>query len=283
MRIATANKIFTLAIMLIFSISLTTCDKEPTEPEKSVAPELPPVQSMSIDASFFKTTPNLGLQKSAISKWNFLNAASRVVIINSVVLAASIVPSAVFAVAIKQTPQLQNDGKFHWIYAAIDTLFGKETSFEVDLVGWIDENKQENAWEIYVSSNTHAPALNNFLWYQGRSEINNKAGWWMFHDDKSPDSLVDVLKVEWDLSDENDKELVFTNVKESSNEYGDYLKYGSEFSDRFLIFFDASENNTNTIYWNAETRSGFIEWQNYNNGTKSYWDENHNDVPGPPA
>ena len=283
MRTLAKNKIIALGVMLIFSIGLTTCDKEPTEPEKRVAPELPPVQSMQVDVSFFITTPNISLQKSAISKWNFVNAAARVAIINTVVLAASVAPSVVFGVAISQTPKLQNDGKFHWIYTAADTVFGKEIFFEVDLVGWIDETEQESVWEIYVSSNNHTPQLNHFLWYQGRSEIGDKKGWWLFHDDKSADSLVDVLKVEWDLSDENDKELIFTNVKALSDEYGDYLKYGSEFSDRFLIFFDASENKTNTIYWNAETGAGFIEWQNYNNGAKSYWDENHNDVPGPPV
>ena len=39
----------------------------------------------------------------------------------------------------------------------------------------------------------------------------------------------------------------------------------------------------NTIYWNAETRAGYIEWVGYNNGEKSYWDENLNDMTGPPA
>jgi len=283
MRTLASNKITALAVMLIFLIGLTTCDKEPTEPEKLIAPELPSVQSMKIDASFFNPGSNLSLNKTAISKWNFINAASRVAIINTVVLAASVAPATVFGVAIKQTPQLKADGKFHWIYTAIDTVFGKEIVFEVDLVGWVDEAEQESVWEVYVTSTNHSPQLNKFLWYQGRSGIDNKKGWWLFHDVKSPDVLVDVLKAEWDFVDENDKELIFTNVKAASNEFGDYVKYGSEYSDRFVIYFDASENRTNTIYWNAETDAGFIEWHNYNNGVKSFWDENRNDISGPPA
>ncbi|MCI0495622.1 hypothetical protein L0Z72_11525 [candidate division KSB1 bacterium] len=283
MRTLAKNKIIALGVMLIFLFGLTTCDKEPTEPNKNTAPELPPVQSMQIDLSYFHINPNQSLQKSATSKWNFLAAITTVSYINTFVIAASVAPSLVFATAMSQQPKLQDDAKFHWIYSASDTILGKVIAFEVDLVGWIDETEQESVWEVYVSSNNHSPQLNHFLWYQGRSEIGNKKGWWLFHDDKSPDSLIDVLKVAWDLSDENDKELIFTNVTASSNEYGDYLKYGIEFSDRYLIFFDASENKTNTIYWNAETGAGFIEWQNYNNGAKSYWDENHNDISGPPA
>ncbi len=283
MRTLAKNKIIALGVMLIFLIGLTTCDKEPTEPNKTAAPELPPAQSMQIDLSYFKMNPERSLQKSATSKWNFLAAVATVSYINTTVIVASIAPSLVFAAAISQQPKLQDDGKFHWIYSKSDTILGRVITFEVDLVGWIDETDQQSEWEVYVSSNNHIPQLHHFLWYQGRSEIGNKTGWWLFHDDKSPDSLIDVLKVEWDLSDENDEELIFTNAEELSNEYGDYLKYGIEFSDRFLIFFDASENKTNTIYWNAETGAGFIEWQNYHNGAKSYWDENHNDISGPPA
>jgi hypothetical protein len=156
-------------------------------------------------------------------------------------------------------------------------------TFSVDLAGWIDTPNVEVVWEVYIISNTHTPDLDHFLWYHGRSKIDNKEGCWIFHDDKSPDSLVEVIRIDWEIPDENESELIFTNVKVTSNEYGDYLKYGIELTDRFLIYFDASENRTNTIYWNAETKAGYIEWAGYNDGAKSYWDENLNDTTGPPA
>jgi len=272
------NKLLTLGVLIIFLLGLTTCEKEPTEPE-DVAPQLPPVQSIQADLSFFKTNPNLILNKTTLSKNNYIAAAVRVLFINTTVILASVVPTAVLAAALSKQPTLKEDGKWHWIFTAEEGL----NTFSVDLAGWIDTPNVEVVWEVYISSNTHTPDLDHFLWYQGRSKIGNKEGWWIFHDDKSPDSLVEVIRVDWEIPDENESELIFTIVKESIDEYEDYLKYGIELTDRFLIYFDKSENRTNTIYWNAETRAGYIEWFDYNDGAKSYWDENLDDTTGPPA
>lgn len=272
------SKLLALGIMIIFMISMVTCEKEPTEPEE-VAPELPPVQSLQADLSFFQTSPNFALKKTSLSKTNFINAAARVALINATVVIVSVVPTAVLAAALSQQPSLQEDGKWHWVFTAEEGL----NTFSVDLAGWIDTPNAEVVWEIYLTSNTHSPDLDNFLWYYGRAKISNKEGWWIFHDDKSPDTLKEVIKVDWQITDETDSELIFTNVNESSDENGDYLKYGIELSDRFLIYFDASKSQNNTIYWNAETKAGYIEWFDHNSGEKSYWDENLNDMTGPPA
>lgn len=272
------NKFLSLGVMIIFLLSLTTCEKEPTRPEP-VAPDLPPVQSLQVDLSFFKTTSNSTLTKTTLSKNNFTAAVLRVSVINLTVFAAAIVPRAVLLAALSQPGELKEDGKWHWIF---NTEHGWNT-FSVDLAGWTDTPNAEAVWEVYISSHTHTPDLNKFLWFHGRSKAGNKEGWWIFHDDKSPDSLTEMVKIEWEISDDNDKELTFTNVNVTSSEYGDYLKYGVEVTDRFLIFYDASASQTNTIYWNAETRAGYIEWLDYNSGQKSYWDENFNDISGPPA
>jgi len=278
MKAIVQNKFFAMGILIVFLFSLTTCEKEPTEPAEA-APELPPVQSMQPDLSFFKTNLDLLLNKTTLSKNNFIAAASRVAIINATVILASVVPTAVLTAALSQPPTLQEDGKWHWIFTAEQGL----NTFSVDLAGWIDVPNGEVVWEVYITSNTHSPDLDHFLWYEGRSKIGNKEGWWLFHDDKSPDSLVDVIRVDWQITDESDSELIFTIVKESIDEYEDYLKYGIELTDRFLIYFDKSGNRTNTIYWNAETKAGYIEWFDDNDGAKSYWDENQNDISGPPA
>jgi len=272
------SKLLNVAFLLMVLLALTTCEKKPTNPE-DVSPELPPVQSMSADLSFFKTMHNAGLNKTTLSKNNFTAAAVRVALINTTVILGSAVPASVLAIALSQHPQLKDDGKWHWIFNASQGI----NNFTVDFVGWIDTPAAEAVWEVYISSNTHTPELSDFLWFQGRSKIGSKEGWWLFHDDKSPDSLIDVIRVDWQIADETESKLIFTNVKASDSKFGDYLKYGIELSDRYLIYFDASENQTNTIYWNADTREGYIEWFNYNNGIKSYWDENLNDTSGPPA
>lgn len=278
MKKASIKKLLAVGGMIILTLGLTTCEKEPTKPA-AVAPDLPPVQSLQADLSFFKPNSNLTLNKTTLSKSNFLAAVVRVSAINLTVFAASSIPIAVLSAALTQPVELKSDGKWHWIFTTSEGPF----AFSVDLVGWIDNSAAEAVWEVYISSNTFFPALNHFLWFEGRSKIGNKEGWWKFYDHQSPDSLIETLRVEWDLEDENDRELVFTQTKVGSKNYGDYLKYGIELTDHFLIYYEASKNLTNTIYWNSETRAGYIEWFDYNNGQKSYWDEYFNDISGPPA
>ncbi len=272
------NKFLSLGVMIILLLGSMTCEKEPTKPEP-VAPELPPVQSLQADLSFFNSPSDLALNKATSSYKNFFTAISKVSVINLTVFVASVVPRSVLSVALSQPPELKEDGKWHWVFNADQGI----NSFSVDLAGWTDSPSAEAVWEVYISSSTHTPELNKFLWFYGRSKIDNKAGYWIFNDDKSPDSPVEVLKAEWEIADENGRSLVFTNVKAASSDFGDYLKYGMELTDRFLIFYDASESRTNTIYWNAETRAGYIELFDFNSGQKSYWDESFNDTSGPPA
>lgn len=275
------NKNLIFIIASIFFISISGCEKNPSEPEKETPPPLPPAGSMSLDLSFFSATPEGSLSKTAQSKNNFTAAAIRVLFIHAGVALASVVPSAIFvsALAMDKDPELESDGKFHWIY---NTHHGPNT-FGVDLAGWIDMAESEIVWEVFVTSNTHMPALDHFFWYTGRAEIGNKEGYWIFHDDKSTDSTIEVLRVEWSVQDSTHKQLIFTNINQSSEDYGDSLKYAVDGVDNTLVFFDASENQTNTIYWNSENHTGYIEWFDYNNGEKSYWDENQDDIAGPPA
>lgn len=274
------NKNLIFIIASIFFISISGCEKNPTEPEKETPPPLPPTASMQLDLSFFSATPGGSLSKTSISKNNFAAAYLRVLFINAGIGLASIVPTAIFAsaLAIDNEPELQNDGKFHWIYTTQSGL----NTFGVDLAGWVDIPNSEIVWEVYVTSNTHSPELDHFLWYTGRVKIGNAEGWWLFYDDKTTASSVEVLKIDWMVQDSTHKQLTFSNVKATSAEYGDSLKYEVNGVDDTLVFFDASENQTNTIYWNSGNHTGYIEWFDYNNGEKSYWDENLDDVAGPP-
>lgn len=278
MNLIIKDKSARLVMVIVLIVSLFACEKNPTEPGKN-APPLPPVESMKLELSFFPKLSTNSLAKTTLSKQNFTNAALRVWIIHTAVALAAVAPTAVFAAAISQEAELQPDGKFHWIY----TVQNGNDIFTADLAGWVDQASKEIVWEMYVSSNTHSPALDHFLWYEGRSQIDNKEGWWLFYDDKSLAAKIEVLKVDWQIPDTKHRELVLSNVKQLSAEFGDTLSYSLADNDNNLVFFDASEAKTNTIYWDSKTGAGFIEWFDYKNGVKSYWDENQEDITGPPA
>lgn len=271
------KKTFTLFLAFILLVTFITCEKNPTD-NGDEAPPLPPIESMQLDLSFFNSSPNQMMPKATMTKNNFLAAAGRVFVINTVVVLASIVPTALFVTALSQTPELQADGKFHWIY----TTQQLGHTYSVDLAGWIDVQNTEAVWEVYVTSTSHVPPLDHFLWYKGRSKIGNAEGWWLFHHDQSPDSLIEVLKIDWKIPDENNNELLISNVYQTQSEYGDSLKYQKENDNNFLIFHDASTTEISSIYWDSSAGNGYIEWFDYKEGVKSCWDDDQNDIDCPP-
>ena len=48
--------------------------------------------------------------------------------------------------------------------------------------------------------------------------------------------------------------------------------------DHLITYFDASEQASMEIYWNAADGSGYLIAPNYNGGVKSCWDANQQDV-----
>ena len=265
-------------LILALLVSIVSCDKNATEPGKNSPPPLPPPESMEMNLSLFDSQPNNFLAKSALTKQNFGAAFLRVFFINTVVRVAAIVPTVLFVTAAQQPPELQADGKFHWI----KTVPNKNDTFIADLAGWIDTPASEVVWEMYVSSTTHNPVLEKFLWYEGRAKISNKEGWWLFYDDKSPDSPIEVLKIDWQVPDKEHGHLKLTNVKQVSPDFGDTLTYIKNDKENFLGLYDASKNEVNTIFWNTQTGAGYIQWFDYEKGVRSYWDEQQNDIPAPP-
>jgi hypothetical protein len=264
-----------LAFILFFSF--ISCEKNPTDKNKEEAPELPPVESMKIETSFFGNLHHQSLAKTAISKNNFFAASGRVLIINTVVLVASIVPTTLFVAAISQPVELGNDGKFHWIY----TVHQGGNTYSADLAGFIDVPNTEVVWEMYVTSTSHNPPLDHFLWYEGRAKIGNKEGWWMFHSDLSPDTLIDVLKINWQIPDTNHRQLAFSIVEENHADFGDSLIYQIDDKNGYLKFYDSQTVQQSTIHWNAADGSGYIQWFDYKNGIKSCWDIHQDDIDCP--
>jgi len=56
--------------------------------------------------------------------------------------------------------------------------------------------KTEAVWEMYLSSTSHHPPLNQLLWYEDWVKIGSQEGWWLFPSDQAPDSLINVLKID---------------------------------------------------------------------------------------
>jgi len=249
------------------------CEENPIE-QKKTPPTLPPAKSMSVDVSVFTQKPSLFKEALDSTQTNFTNAAVRVAVINTVVLLALAAPTATFAAAASQNPTLESDGKFHWVYQAQHGLY----TYQADLAGWLDAKNSRIKWEMRVTVPSSMPPLNDYLWYDGWSNLTNTEGQWHFYDATKPSGQSEVIRLDWSYSNLLDRRATFTNVSSNPDFNGDVLAYEVAGTACSISFYDHSEDITAVIGWDAVTTAGYIEVPLYHDGEAAYWDENHYDL-----
>jgi hypothetical protein len=270
-----AKKLFPVGLVCSI-LWLVACEKNPTD-SKSPKPDLPPQSSMAVDLNVFNSAAglsNAGADQTTAGL-NFVAARLTVGAINLAVFTHMSVPVVTFAAAISQQPSLKDDGKWHWVYSVTDNA-GRQ--FRADLAGWIDESAQVSRWEMRISTTGLGAPLNNFLWYTGQAGLNNGSGQWDIYDAAQPGNSIKVVHIDWDRPSTTNATLKFTVVKPQVPENGDMLTYKAENSNRSVTYFDQSENSTLQIFWDEVTHAGYIIAPNYNNGIKSCWDSQLNDM-----
>lgn len=266
------KKFLTVALGLAL-LGFVACDKNPAD-SKSVKPELPPQSSMAVDLNVFNSANELSPAQTHVGL-NFVAARLAVGAINLAVFTHMSVPVATFAAAISQQPSLKDDGKWHWVYSVADNAGHR---FQADLAGWVDEAAQVSRWEMRLSTTGLGAPLNNFLWYTGQAALKNDAGKWDIYDSTQPNSSVKVVHIDWDRPSATNATLKFTVVKPQVPENGDMLTYKAENTNRSVTYFDQSANSTLQIFWDDVTHAGYLIAPNYNNGQKSCWDSQLNDM-----
>ncbi len=263
-------------VLIAAHLAMTACQTNPLQ-DSGEQPVLPPPESMKMDFSYFMK-PGAGKAGGrAVAGNNFNNAVVRVLIINTVVGAILALPALTLAAAASQKPELQDDGKFHWVYTYQDS----NVTLQADLAGWIDVNSKESVWEMRVTNSAAKPPLQNFLWYEGRAALDVSGGYWEFYDAAAADSSTKVLRLDWTFSTPDTVSLEITVVKPGIPENGDRVTYRIQTPIRTVQFFDQSRGTTVEISWNVETGAGYLKAPDYNNGEKACWDEQRNDVPCP--
>lgn len=260
------------AVLVLAHLALVSCKDDPASSPPQ-QPALPPAASMTTDLSLF--VPPSGPSKAFnpnLAGANFLNAAARVTFINAGVIVGLSAPVAVFAAAASQTPTQGADGKYHWQY----TSTVKAITYTADLAGSVDGRTQESVWEMRITAT--ALGLNNFLWYDGRAKLNNSSGYWDFYDPAQPATSVKAVHLTWTYASNTDATLSFEIVKDGVPEKGDKLEYVVAGNLTTITFTDASPVQQVVISWDRITRAGYLIAPDYNNGAKSCWDTNLDDV-----
>ncbi len=288
------NRFFSaaLSIVLLFSFSLAGCSSEDAiqAPESSSPPTLPSVSTMSMNLSLFESAEqeaallkayekNEPFPSAALeSKFNFLNAAVRVLFIDVVVLTAMAEPVAAFALAIHSVPQPQSDGSYLWTYIFVD----KSIEYSIFLRG---KNVGEYVeWRMEVSSTDSDLPLDHFTWFEGIVNNDERSGYWQFYEPVEDTAAIQTaletlpsatpgspcIRIDW-MNGEEESELVILVNSGDSPQEGLTLEFHESATTSSIELFDPETQETGTILWHTDG-SGSIEWFDYRNGEISCWD-----------
>ncbi|MBD3184595.1 hypothetical protein GF312_20105 [Candidatus Poribacteria bacterium] len=277
MKIYAKNSICLLISIAIITFGYIGCNEDSDENEEEIlaeAPILPPDESMQVNTSAFDTK-NQGAPGNfnALTMLNYINASTRVVIINSAVLTALSVPAALYYQAKSNEPIEQEDGLLLWSYTAEVEYF----TVTANLYGISEFDR--NTWSMIISTDSSVVQIEDFEYFRGVSDKLNKSGYWEFFDMQTPEEHNPTVKIEWEVDLLSEQiQLSITNIDTRSEHYQDILLYILDRNKAIMNYDDASNDGIWEIEWNTKTEAGSINVPNYNNGEKACWDANKQDI-----
>ncbi len=267
-----------LIYFLLFLIVFTSCEKDPADKK---APEIPPVETLFID---FGEIGDVGKSAEAL-KTNWIYSATKVTIWNIAVWSTFAVPAAAFKLAFNNTPEVINDVTWTWQWKYAVTGFNNE--YTARLVGTL-ETASTIKWEMYISKSGDN-AYEDFLWFEGTSDIDGKSGQWiLYYNYEYQDKTV---QVDWKIEADEIGEVKYTYVRKLNDLrvddkfYGSTLTYGlqdNEFDAYMQIHaynYQAEDFKDTEIEWNRTDYSGHIKDEYFYSDTDWHcWDNNQNDI-----
>lgn len=250
---------------LLMSVTLFLYSCNTSNSSNNTPPELPSPETMTIDMSEMESVSSKAPAKVAESNFN---VALLTVGVTKIILEANLaIPKALVTAAQNASVESTGDGEWEWNYVTD----ANSQNFGVRLTASIDDSEQV-LWNFYVTNSFGN--LEDALFFTGTSDLEGNSGNWTYFDLNSQN---EVSTIEWERTD-NSVSVRLDVESDRNDNLGDYISYEFDGTLKTVTFFDASENATTTISFNIETNTGFIISPNYNEGAKSCWDENLNNI-----
>ncbi len=251
-----------VALFLMTTIFISCSDSVNND---DVTPVVPSAESMTIDLSDF----NNNAKSNAGS--NFNNAIFRAGIARFIIDANLLIPRVLVNAAQNENPETVAEGEYQWRYSAENG----EDDFSVLLTAEVDAEDNVE-WNFYVTTSATDPPLNNFLFFSGEAEYDGTEGSWTYFDNQVNGPVSEIT---WDVDEDGSVELDFSVLSDRNGNEGSEINYDFDGTIKTLVYVDGSSGDTTTIEFNTDTNVGFIISPNYNEGVKSCWDENFEDIP----
>ncbi|MEA2043429.1 MAG: hypothetical protein U9N85_12885 [Bacteroidota bacterium] len=256
------KSIYILSITLLFvALALNSCDKEPDTP-----PVLPPESSLIADFSDFNDSPD----KATYA--NFGYSVTNVMVWNVFITVGLAIPVASYAEAVQNHEPVYQSNET-WLWSFDFSVLG--ITHTADLYGSLVNDSSE--WKMYISKEG---VCNDFLWYKGKSALNNSGGYWIMYESQSND--VELLQIDWE-SNGTSGNIRYTNIKKSAKEINGYILYGNdntegEFSNYYTIYNSVEEQLTE-IEWDKASKAGHVrDTTHFEDQDWHCWNENLEDI-----
>lgn len=243
------------------------------------APEIPPVETMIID---FGNMADATKSASA-TKINWGYSALNVGVWSGIIGTTFAVPVAAFRAAFGQQPTVVSDLIWQWEYS----VEGFTSQYSARLVGEL-ESASKIKWEMYISKTGINP-FNEFLWFEGTSNIDGQSGQWiLYHSAGLPDKTI---QVDWIKEDKQVGEIKYTYVREKNDQrladkfYGSNLTYGLQDNDLDAFVnihafdFESGMFLDTDIEWSRTSYNGHVKAEHFFNDTNWHcWDSQGSDI-----
>ncbi len=268
------------AILMTLGVLALACDGGD---EKEEGPPLPSAGTMTFDISAFQTEQqNQALEPGKADgvpgeKANFNNAAFRVWWLNTSIAAHLAVPAAVLGAALYSGATW--DGVL-WTWEFSVTANGQ--TYKAVLTGWFDNNLKEGVFlnlSMAITCTACKTPLDDYVWYTGRFKADGGSGHWQFFSPEIATEDQSLVRIDYEIVDEEHKTLVFTNNRNDGHEdAGDVITYSRDGDAALVSVHDESEALEYEARWSISTTAGSLTVPGYNNGEEACWDENHLNV-----
>jgi hypothetical protein len=262
------KKIFLPAFVLIISIGfITGCKKDKGDP-----PALPPAESMTIDFTNFTSAKKSievipGTKGTENSNWDFAASVAGAwkLIINTTLA----VPVAAYKAALTQTPSFVSGKTWQWSY---DVTY-LNVSYKARLTGLIGTSDIQ--WKMYITR-TGTGGFDEFLWFEGTSQIDGSKGQWILNQD--PQSDVSFLQIDWAKTSSVVGNIKYTYLKNDAFKTS-YIEYGltSSSLNAFynIHYYNGVKFSDVNVEWNTTTKNGHVRSIDYLGDSSWYcWDSN---------
>lgn len=253
----------TLCIALL-SLAVAGCDS--TSAGEDAPPTPPPTEAFSLQTDLFQTDAN-----KTTTRTNFSAAALRVWPVSVIISANLIVPVAVTAAALQDEPEVV-DGT--WVWSTTTNVDGQLVEFT--LAGRPDGEQVDWSMRITTSEPVLGQVYDDFELYTAQTNFDGQEGaWQLFY--RIDGERRNVLNADFEVLADDTKELTYS-IPEAQPNGGDSVLYATQGDDRRFLWQQVTESLDHDVEWDAVTRVGSISATNYNDGQRSCWDANLDDV-----